>query len=122
MTAAHQHSPAPLEELPSLPPRDNYSYDCTVLDENALGRDHLQACECDAHDGVCSECGYKITVGPSGTEYGHARATNRGPDENGVRRDCRHRPLSCNPGEPHAWDGYDEQSDGELVTDGGEEA
>ncbi|WP_227132356.1 hypothetical protein [Halorubellus salinus] len=97
-----------VQELPRSPSRDNYSYGCEVTDELVQERDHLHRCECDTHHGVCDECGYKITVGPSGTEYGHARATNRGPDENGVRRDCTHRPLECNSGEPQAWDGYDQ--------------
>lgn len=99
-------SPDSGSRLPENPSRNNYSYGCvTEADDDLPG--HLDRCGCSTHTGVCQECGYKITVGPSGREYGHARATNRGPDEDGVRRDCTHRPLSCNPGEPHAWDGYD---------------
>ena len=109
--------------LPENPSRDNYAFDCSLVETDDDLPDHLTACTCSEHDGVCEECGYKITVGPTGTEYGHARATNRGPDDDGVRRDCTHRPLACNPGEPHAWDGYDRDDWGgdKLVTDGGED-
>ena len=99
---------ADLQALPRNPSRDNYAYGCDITDAPVHDRQHLARCECDQHHGVCDECGYKITVGPSGTEYGHARATNRGPDADGVRRDCPHRPLECNSGDPQAWDGYDQ--------------
>ena len=102
------------EQLPRKPSRDNYAYGCDTIDEDELP-DHLDGCKCEQHTGVCQNCGYKITVGPSGVEYGHARATNRRANDEGVRRDCIHRPLSCNPGEPHAWDGYGD----EVATDGG---
>lgn len=105
--------------LPSNPSRDNYARECRFVEDDDLP-DHLDACDCESHTGVCKNCGYKITIGPSDTEYGHARANNRGPNEDGVRRDCIHRPLSCNPGEPQAWGGYDQDDwGGDLVTDGG---
>lgn len=90
--------------LQVLPARDNSGADC----ETDAGTDghllpaHIERCTCDTHHGVCQVCGFKITVGPSGIEYGHARATNRGPDEDGVRRDCPHRPSECDPTGPAA--------------------
>lgn len=107
MSTQDSRSITSLDELPSNPPRDNYAYGCDELDEPVQDRQHVHECECDTHHGVCQECGYKITIGPSGREYGHARANNRGPDPDGVRRDCPHRPLQCNSGEPQAWEGYD---------------
>lgn len=91
------------------PPRDNYANGCETAVDDKLPR-HLDRCACEEHTGVCRECGYKVTVGPSGREYGHARATNRGPDENGVRRDCVHRPRSVDPGRSRAWNGYGEEA------------
>lgn len=102
------HSPIDVDELPPLPPRDNYAYGCELHHGPLQDGVNVRPCTCDSHTGVCTECGYKITIGPSGREYGHARATNRGPDADGVRRDCPHRPLECNTGEPQAWDGYDQ--------------
>lgn len=96
--------------LPAKPSRDNYAYDCTTTARDASLPAHISPCTCESHDGVCQECGYKITVGPSGTEYGHARATNRRADADGVRRDFPHRPSACNPGEEHAWPGYDDRN------------
>lgn len=110
------------DRLPSNPSRDNYARDCELVEDDGDDLpDHLDRCQCPTHTGVCENCNYKITVGPSGTEYGHARATNRGPNEDGVRRDCIHRPLQCNPGEPQAWGGYDqdEWNDNKVATDGG---
>lgn len=101
------------------PSRDNYGYQCTLVEDDADLPDHVTPCTCDTHNGVCEECGFKITVGPSGTEYGHARATNRRADEDGVRRDCPHRPTTCNTGETHIWEGYDEDDGRKLATDGG---
>lgn len=94
-----------------VPPRDNSGRDCETEPAEDLPT-HLDRCTCPEHTGVCRECRYKITVGPSGREYGHARATNRYPDADGVRRDCPHRPPECNTGEPHAWSGYDVGTDG----------
>lgn len=34
-----------------------------------------------ATEAYCDECGCRITVGPSGTEYGHARGVKPGIDE-----------------------------------------
>lgn len=99
-------------ELPERPSRDNYSYGCETVPDSELPA-HIDRCSCGEHTGVCAECGYKVTIGPSGTEYGHARANNRGPDDDGVRRDCPHRPLELNTGKPHAWDGYGGDAGGE---------
>jgi len=112
-----------IDRLPSDPSRDNYAYDCDFPGGQSDGLpDHIDYCSCANHTGVCQNCGCKVTVSPSEVEYGHARATNRGPNEDGVRRDCTHRPLQCNPGEPQAWDGYDkdEWSSNEVTTDGGQ--
>jgi len=96
--------------LPPNPGRANSGRGCTLTGEPAPdGHDHVQVCQCDSHTGVCEICRFKITVSPTDVEYGHARATNRAPDEDGVRRDCPHRPLECNTGEPHAWSGYDHE-------------
>lgn len=43
----------------------------------------------------CSECGNRITVGPSGTEYGHQRGIERGRDER-----CPLRPDCVDPTKP----------------------
>lgn len=97
--------------MPTNPSRDNSGRSCSLTGEREPApHGHIQRCECSTHTGVCDECGFKVTAGPSGVEYGHARATNRGPDEDGVRRDCPHRPLECNTGEPHAWRGYDKDA------------
>jgi len=112
----------PEVDLPRAPSRDNFARHCEHVEEDGGELpDHISPCTCKVHTGVCDNCGYKITVSASGVEYGHARAINRGPNEDGVRRDCIHRPLQCNPGEPHAWDGYDqdEWNSDEIVTDGG---
>lgn len=94
--------------LPLKPSRDNYARSCDLVESgNDDLPDHITACECETHHGVCDECNYKITVGSDGVEYGHARATNRRPDPDGVRRDCPKRSTECNPGDTHEWDGYD---------------
>ncbi|AFK18622.1 hypothetical protein E6P09_07545 [Haloferax mediterranei ATCC 33500] len=54
--------------------------------------DHLVPVTNPNHTAYCKVCGFWITVGPDRTEYGHGRAANRGPDEDGKRRDCPHRP------------------------------
>jgi hypothetical protein len=101
-----------LDRLPEgVPARDNAATDCIRRATYPAGEypDHLVPCTCDTHTGVCRECGFKITRGEF--EYGHGRATNRGPDPDGVRRDCPHRPLVCNAGrnsKPHARAGYDQ--------------
>lgn len=95
-------------ELPRRPSRDNDGRGCTLLEDDSLP-DHIQPCTCDEHDGVCAACGFKITVGPDGDEYGHGRANNRAADPDGYRRDCPRRPTSCNPdgAEPQEWSGYE---------------
>lgn len=37
----------------------------------------------------CKNCGYSVTVGPDGTEYGHKRKPNKPNDRVGT---CHHRP------------------------------
>lgn len=106
-----------LSRLPDgVPSRDNAATDCIRRAIYPTGEypDHLVPCTCEAHTGVCRECGYKITRGEF--EYGHARARNRAPDEeDGVRRDCYNRPLAVNPTakgadkEPQVWEGYDRE-------------
>jgi len=116
------HDSGGIDRLPSDPSRDNYASDCDIPGEQSDDLpDHIDYCTCTNHTGVCQNCGYKVTVGPSDVEYGHARANNRGPNEDGIRRDCIHRPLQCNTGEPHAWDGYnkEEWSSNGAATDGG---
>jgi hypothetical protein len=84
-----------------VPSADNVGRDCDPASGSRKWLpDHIDPCECDAHDGVCTVCGYKITVGPSGTEYGHARASNRSAGDE--YRDCPHRPASCDPNKPQA--------------------
>lgn len=98
--------------LPLNPSRDNDGSSCELVGDaprTVALPDHITPCSCDEHHGVCAECGFKISVGPSGREYGHGRATNLAPNDEGVRRDCPNRPLACNPGEPHAWGGYDRE-------------
>lgn len=51
--------------------------------------DHITPCECPNHDGICDVCGFRITIGTSGTEYGHA-AINNSVGE------CPHRPRNVN--------------------------
>jgi len=81
--------------LPLKPSRDNAGRGCTLGDAGEMELPaHIQPCLCDTHDGVCTECNYKITVGANGREYGHARATNGSPPN---RRDCPHRPAACDP-------------------------
>lgn len=80
-----------------LPARDNAGDDCELRDDRVPGRDHIQRCTCSTHDGVCEGCGFKITIGPSGTEYGHARGRNR---RNSDRADCHHRPTQVDPQGP----------------------
>lgn len=36
--------------------------------------EHVAPCTCDHHTGVCRACGWIVTVGTDGTEYGHRRA------------------------------------------------
>lgn len=82
-----------------IPSRDNAARTCIVTDEQPDRDlpDHIRPCGCDEHHGVCMTCNFKITVGQSGIEYGHARATNRSPNMPGKRRDCPHRPPSVDP-------------------------
>jgi hypothetical protein len=93
------------EPLPPNPPRDNRADHCQRVGDPVADRTHLTRCTCETHDGVCEVCGVKITVGPGGTEYGHARARNRAPGAG--REDCPHRPAACDPGR---W-----QGDGETA-------
>lgn len=86
--------------LPRSPSRDNAGHSCErVVAGDAALPDHIERCACPQHDGVCRECNFKITIGPSGTEYGHARATNLGSQEPG-RSDCPHRPATVDPNGP----------------------
>jgi len=55
---------------------------------------HIVVCQCDNHTGRCRECNGAITIGPSGTEYGHHRGY---PARDGRDDDCPHRPEKCNP-------------------------
>lgn len=72
--------------------------ECTrALDAVEGVPDHIKPCTCSNHDGWCEECGFKITVTPSGREAGHARASNRTPESSGPRKDCSHRDPACNP-------------------------
>jgi len=57
-------------------------------DDETILPEHLQPVDDPNHDGLCSECRRCITIGPDGTEYGHARAVNR----RGDRDDCSYRP------------------------------
>jgi len=93
--------PGTEETLPLKPSRDNSGRGCEFVPESAENDrlpDHITACECETHDGVCEKCNYKITIGSEGTEYGHARATNKGPNSIGDRVDCKHRPDNVDPG------------------------
>lgn len=47
----------------------------------------------DAYDYRCEECRRAITVGPSGTEYGH----ERGRGSTGTEPRCSRRPTSVDP-------------------------
>lgn len=81
--------------LPDIPPQNDGS-GCVIIDEpQGHLPDHINPCRCEEHDGVCEACGYIVTVGPSGTEYGHARSHNRSPGSN--RQDCPHRPPEVDP-------------------------
>lgn len=105
--SALESSPKEVGRLPSdVPPRDNSGRECDLVDEDRGLPDHIDPCECDSHDGVCRECGFKITVGER-VEYGHARANNRSPNPDGSRVDCRHRSSAVNPGDAQRW-GVDE--------------
>lgn len=82
--------------LSEVPSRGNYAVDCTLTNDPDLPShlaelpDHLNGCECDNHHAVCDSCGFKVTVGPDGTEYGHARNVNRGGYSYGPG-DCEYR-------------------------------
>lgn len=54
--------------------------------------EHLLPVEHPSHDAHCSECGYWITVGPSGTEYGHKRGSTGGSAWR-----CPYRPGNVDP-------------------------
>lgn len=47
--------------------------DCqlTLALDDSHGPEHVAPCTCDHHTGVCRQCGWIVTVGPEGTEYGH---------------------------------------------------
>jgi hypothetical protein len=84
-----------------VPPRGNHAgSEWTPLPakdrRDDLG-DHLIEVDHPNHTAVCIDCGYWITVGPDGREYGHARLTNSAYFENGERADCPNRPPECNP-------------------------
>lgn len=90
-----------MTELPLRPPRENFARDCTIVEDGDVDLpDHIHPCTCPSHDGVCDDCGCKITVGPSGIEYGHARAKNRDHETRSERGDCGYRPASVDPGKP----------------------
>jgi len=109
------------EHFPLSPARNNSARTCELHRTSDSGLpEHITQCGCDNHDGVCDVCGYKITVGPSGTEYGHARATNGAVHRDGQRLDCDHRPASCNPGEDRSPDAYSRSEPTQYpVADGG---
>ena len=72
--------------LPRNPPRDNVALDCLLIppEESDSGKfpKHIIECTCPNHDGMCRECGFKITVGASsGIEYGHAGNCDRRPEQ-----------------------------------------
>lgn len=58
---------------------------------------HLDPPDDPNHTGVCQDCGYPITVGPTGVEYGHARRKDR---QTGMEHlgDCEYRPAGVDPG------------------------
>lgn len=91
-----------------VPPRDNSGRSCTIVEEDRGLPDHIEPCTCDSHDGVCVECRFKITVGKR-AEYGHARANNTSATEDGVRKDCPHRPSATNPRKSQYWEGYGDE-------------
>lgn len=99
------------ERLPENPSCGNSGRNCDLLESDGNLPEHVTPCSCEAHHGVCESCRFKITVGPSGTEYGHARAGNK-PGAADVRRDCQHRPGECNPGESYEWDTSEEPAAG----------
>lgn len=80
----------------AVPSRGNAAHDCKPLpkrEQDPSLPDHIVECECEEHTGFCLECNFKITIGPSLTEYGHARARNR--DTNTRKQgDCSHRPTA----------------------------
>jgi hypothetical protein len=76
--------------LPLNPIPGNSGQSCETTPDDTLPT-HLDGCACETHTGVCRACGYKVTVGPSGTEYGHKRPRNRQPDDERVP--CPHRPT-----------------------------
>jgi len=59
-----------------------------------LGREHLLAVKNPDHTAVCKVCRYWITIGPDGTEYGHARGYQFQRDS---QTDCPHRPSNVDP-------------------------
>lgn len=54
--------------------------------------EHITACDCDHHTGVCLTCGWIITIGSDGAEYGHRRH----PYEPSLD-DCPRRSSSLDP-------------------------
>jgi len=77
-----------------IAPLTNHGQTCEISGDHP--RDHLQLCSCEQHTGFCQVCGYIITVGPDGTEYGHARRRDRDSQERD-RGDCPHRPSTVDP-------------------------
>jgi hypothetical protein len=85
-----------------IPPRGNSARhilnDVDVEDDRDDLPDHLVAVEHPNHTAICRECQFWITVGPDGTEYGHARRDNRSSNVS-PREPCSHRPSeSVDPG------------------------
>lgn len=52
--------------------------------------EYVRICDCDHHTGVCLACGWIITIGSDGREYGHRREYD---DHDG----CPHRSPSVDP-------------------------
>jgi len=99
--------------LPLSPSRANSGRHCELVEADVGLPEHIMPCTCSTHDGVCEVCHYKITIGPSGREYGHARLSNSVVWVDGDRRDCPHRPAECDPGGPRT------EAPWRVMTDGG---
>lgn len=92
MTTELLESADDLERLP------NRAREAIVLDDQSGTPEHILAIQDPNHDGVCGECGFYISIGSDGTEYGHAHAQNRSPASPSGRVACSHRPSGVNPG------------------------
>lgn len=81
------------------------SVDCSLASarERICTQEHIAACACTHHTGICLGCGWVISVGSDGTEYGH----RRGDYGSETIVDCPHRSGSVDPS------GYDVGNRGE---------